>query len=214
MRGEWFLPVDGEEYSQTGKWNMVVLLNICVFYVWRRSICGQNYHKLQNNQNYFSQIPTILPRFPKETFLLHWHWLWPCNLFGRQNPSKYDLCHIPVEALNALCGCAQALLFFLPQEWACTQRDGWFRLISKWKGTWSRAEQSSAMATAEPPICNWRGKLIPDLRHGDLGVVCYIAKLLNKYTMQCYSAKCYYGKIVFSCFAYLYFLIFVSLTIT
>ena len=70
--GECVLPVDGTEYSWTGKWNMVFeLLYTWLFYVWRKGIFVT---KIIINCITFHKylLYTLLPRFPKETFLLHW----------------------------------------------------------------------------------------------------------------------------------------------
>lgn len=60
---------------------------------------------------------------------------------GQQDLGTCDLCHIPVEALNTVCGRARPLLFFLPQDWACLQSDSSFRLALQMRG---HLEQSRA----------------------------------------------------------------------
>lgn len=75
-----------------------------------------------------------------------------------------------------------------------TPRPGW---ISKWEDTWSTAEFSHSRHTATNQYVVREGNK-SDLSHQDFGVVCYVAKLFKTYTMQCYSAKCHYGRIFLS----------------
>ena len=105
------------------------------------NICNPNYHKLY----YFSQISPIHPT-PKVS-----QGNLPTSLtcFGQQNLSECEPRHIPVGALNASCSCAQALLFFLPQERACTRRDGSFRLGLQMRRHLGRAGKGRAWR--QPP---------------------------------------------------------------